>query len=198
MSAIFKHFKPNQEPARYVYKDPDTGRAFEENSKSILIQTILQYRQNNQLKPIENLLAVLDNFWCELPENAGRCINYNLQRGLLATIKGGMALIADVTMPSHARVTQEEAEKRAEICKKCIYNGFPDKDGFIKHADWVVDTYLDRSKTHNKCEKSLGNCAVCSCILNFKVHVKGPFDVDLDEIQKAKMRDVGCWQVKDH
>jgi len=199
MPSIFKRFKPEESPKRYVYIDPDTNRAFGVDttitSKPEIINLIEQYRINNSLEPLKSLSAVLDNFLCGLPENAGKCTAYTLKRNLQAYVKGGMAILTDLLYGASARVSQSEAEKRAEYCKTCEYNVIPvEKSWFIESTDNAVKTYLgDNIKTES--DEFLGNCAVCSCVLPFKVHVKGPFDLNSEE--QVKMSKVGCWQLKE-
>lgn len=199
MPSIFKRFKPEESPKRYVYIDPDTNRSFgidtPVTSQTELINLITQYRANNALEPILNLKSVLENFLCGMPENAGKCVNYTLKRNLQAYIKGGIALVKDMLYGPEARVTQEVAENRAEICKKCPFNVIPpEKSWFIQSTDEAVKTYLgDNISTKN--DAFLGNCQVCSCVLPFKVHVKGPFELNQGEINQ--MSTVGCWQLKE-
>lgn len=199
MPSIFKRFKPEETPKRWIYIDPDTNRSFgidsPVTSQAELINLIEQYRANNDFEPIKNLKSVLENFLCGLPENGGKCISYTLKRNLQSYLKGGIALIKDMLYGVEMRVSQDEAEKRAEICKKCPFNVIPpEKSWFIQSTDEAVKTYLgDNIKTEN--DSFLGNCQVCSCVLPFKVHVKGPFELNPEE--KGKMDSVGCWQSKE-
>lgn len=179
-------------PKRFVFKDPDTGYAYQEATEKDLIKRILGYRAQNQLQPINHLHAVLQNYWCALPENQGECEECpKLQRGLLAYIRGGVALIDNLWYGPSARVNQETADARSEICVNCPYNIFPDKGPFIAWSDMMAENSIgdSRSARHN----DLGNCEVCSCTLRAKVFYKG--DMGLTEDQKEKMREVGCWQV---
>lgn len=194
----FKKFKPFAAPKRFVFKDPDTGFNYEEKTEKELIQRIVNYRSQNQLKPIEHLELVLPNYWCGLPENLGECMACpplnKLKRGLWPTIRGGIALVETLTYPKEHLVTQEEADNRAAICTKCVYNTFPDKGPFVRWSDKIAEAVLGdkRSKFH----KLLGNCEVCTCTLKYKVFYKG--DMGLNESQREKMRYVGCWQTEEN
>jgi hypothetical protein len=193
VSAIFRKLKPLREPARYIFKDPDSGREFQQNTRQALINEVVNYRINNRLEAIENLNLVLENYWCSLPENIALCDVFNLKRGWTDYLKGGIALLKDSLYPADSRVTQEEAEERALICKQCPYNVRPTKTGAFQVADDVVETYLGKGTTTSS-DKFLGTCSVCTCPLRFKVHVKGPFDID--HMQRDKMVKVSCWQLK--
>lgn len=193
VSAIFRKLKAWSEPARYIFKDPDSGREFQAATREELITVIGNYRRNNNFEAITNLNQVLENYWCSLPENIAKCEVYNLKRGWSDYIKGGIALLKDAIYAQDARVSQAEAEERALICRVCPYNIRPTTSGAFQVADELVETYLgSNTKTSN--DLNLGTCAVCTCPLRFKVHVKGPFDID--ENQRPKYQRVGCWQLR--
>lgn len=192
--------KPFAAPKRYVFKDPDTGFNYEERTQKELIQRIVAYRAQNQLAPLERLDLVLPNYWCSLAENRGECEVCpplgKIDRGLWQYIKGGVALVETLTYPKEHLVSIPDADKRAAICVNCKYNVFPDKDAFVRWSDEVAAAVLSkvlkdkRSKYHDL----LGNCEVCSCTLKYKVFYKG--SMGLNEDQKRKMQEVGCWQPK--
>lgn len=138
---------------------------------------------------------VIDNYLCGLPENQGKCVPYVLRRNLLAYLRGGIAILKDLLYGAEARVNQATAEERATQCSDCKFNVFADKTEVIRFADEMVETYLG-SETATSKDNLLGNCDVCSCPLRFKVHVKGPFDIQNDELPLFK--EVNCWQLKDH
>src|SRR5262245_51890783 len=112
-------------PARFVFVDPDTKYQYEAATKEKLVEHIKGYRQQNRLKPIEFLDIILENYWCGLPENMGKCEPVpQLKRGLLHYIEGGVALLENIAM--RRMVSVQEAERRAQICSTCIYNVNPD------------------------------------------------------------------------
>jgi hypothetical protein len=189
---IFYKFRPFSRPKRWVFKDPDTGFQYEETTEKVLIQRIVNYRSQNNLPLIFELNQVLQNYWCSLPENQGECMPCKLKRSFLAYIKGGIALLDNLIYGAEARVPQEEANRRAEICLKCKYNSNPDKGYFDTWADNMAEKSIGniKSKHHDK----LFNCEICSCNLRAKVFYKG--DMGLNEEQKSQMKEVGCWQVE--
>lgn len=202
VSAIFHKFKAWLEPSRYYYLDPDTNREFTAPDRAGLITLIVNYRKNNQLEPIGNLNSVLENFWCGLPENAGKCERYNLHRSFEMYKKGAMALLRDLIYKKEARVSQDEANRRATLCIKCPFNIEAKKTGTMALADEVVEKYLG-DNTRTPYDKDLGLCAVCTCVLRFKVHVKGPFENSAEQSEQLRRviitDDQGqkhkCWQV---
>lgn len=172
-----------------MWKDPDTGREFEEISKSVLMDRIAAYRSQNNLEEIEGLSVVLENYWCGLAENQGRCVPARLERGFMGYLQGGIALLKNVMYGKVVR--QEEADRRAGICVKCPYNVFPDKGPFMKWSDDAALAMVGdrRSKFHDR----LGNCGVCSCVMKAKVFYSGTVDLEKDWIEP--MQAVSCWQL---
>lgn len=181
-------FKAFQAPSRYIFKDPDTKRKFEAPNKKELIQHIQSYREQNRLKPIQALEAVLENYWCSLPENAGKCETLPLKRGWFQYLKGGVSLLENIFMGEKNMVSQEEADIRSEICSECPHNVFPDKGPFVKWSDEIAGAATGgrQSSKHNL----LGNCEICSCPLRAKVFHKHPKP---SREEKEKMPSF-CWQ----
>lgn len=132
---------------------------------------------------------MLENYWCGLPENAGKCEAVDLQRGFLAYMQGGVALIKNMVYDRF--VHQSVAEKRAGQCELCKYNIFPDKEGFIVWADKIAEASTLGRKTTKDSE--LGSCEVCSCPLRAKVHMGGT--IPLEKEWLPKMEEVRCWQI---
>lgn len=192
MSAIFHKLKPWLEPFRYVFKDPDTGREFEEKTKEELITVVQNYRRNNGFEAIEEIVKVLENYWCCLPENAGKCEVYELQRSFFSALKGGIALIHAKLLPKNALVAQEEADARGLHCKGCRFNVRPMSSGAFQVGDDIAE-YLG-PKRHSENDPFLGTCALCTCPLKLKIHLRGPFEID--PLRRASYEEVKCWQLK--
>lgn len=175
-------------PARFVFQDPDTRYQYRAETREALVKHIVGYRQQNNLKPIEHLELVLENYWCGLRENIGRCEPLPLRRGLLSYVKGSIALVENILMKK--MVSSEEAEARAKICVSCPHNVFPDKGAFVQWSDQIAEASTDGRKVsvHDK----LGSCDVCTCTLKAKVWYGGTLRLKPDE--REKMKAVGCWQ----
>lgn len=192
MSAIFLTWKPGFNSLDWKFKDPDTGFDFLANSRADLVRQIIVYRTNNQLEPIENLDLVLNDYLCRLDSNSGKCWPVStLSRGFMATFKGGVTLLKSMAFKAFA--TQEVADSRARVCDRCPENVFPDKHGFIKYVD-VVALHTIGSRKSNPSD-SLGNCAVCTCILKAKVWIDSK-NLSATEEEMQKFPDT-CWVKKE-
>lgn len=148
---------------------------------------IINYRAQNQLEPIQYLAEVLENYWCGLPENVGQCAPVKLNRDVLTTLRGGLILLYKVV--TRQFVSQEMAEARADICVKCPKNIFPDRGPFLKWSD--EEAYRMVGNRVVSKQQQLGNCAICTCVLKAKIHIKGPFPLTKEEHEQ--MIQVRCW-----
>lgn len=188
---MFK-FLPFNAPSAYVFPDPDSGHEHKGVNKADVIQRIIKYRAQNGLEPIEELGTVLDNYWCLLPENMGKCEEFKLQRGWFEVWKGGLQILKNIAFGSDAMVPQEEADRRAKICSDqdgipCQFNVFPDRDMFIKWSDAHAEASTGGRKS--KPYATLGNCALCTCSLRAKVWAKNAL---MTEKQSSRAPAV-CW-----
>lgn len=187
----FLKFNQLSTPGSFIFKDPDVQKTYKADSFKQLISYIRSYRQQNELPEISYLEVVVEHYLCGLPENQGKCVpRSKLKRGLIPTIRGGIALLTSVLYSKF--VSQEVADERSAICKKCPHNYFPDKGKFIKWSDEIAEqaTAGRKSKYHN----DLGNCGVCSCPLRAKVWYGG--EIKYTEPDLSKFPDF-CWQRKE-
>lgn len=193
---VFLRFKPFQAPARFVYRDPDTSQVMQANTKPELVQLIVAYRAQNRLEPIERIDLFLENYWCNLPENAYKCAKVEvLPRGLFATIKGGMVVLKNYFYKRFA--PQETADLRARQCTRCPFNITPgmipaaDRDAFIEYANKVAEASVgERKSTYHE---ELGECAACGCPLRAKVFYEG--ELSFRDDQLVKLKSAKCWQL---
>lgn len=187
---LFMKFKPGARSLDWIFKDPDTEITIKAYSRADLIKQVVVYRQNNRLDPIENLDDVLDDYLCRLPQNCGLCRPFpSLNRGFHAFWKGGILLLRSLKYKVFA--TQEEAETRANQCKDCPFNQFPNKGHFIKWSDMLAEKTVGSKKV--TAQNDLGNCMSCTCSLKSKVWYKGA--VSLTKEQEEQMQSVNCWQL---
>ncbi len=187
---MFKRLRAFEAPHSYVFVDPDTGYKYHTPNQESLIKSIITYRHQNRLPDIEALNAVVENYWCGLPENNGKCQdNKNITRSWSAYIKGGIALLQNMAYKSY--VSLPVADKRADTCATCPHNIFPDKGPFIKWSDEVAITSIGARKATRHDE--LGSCDLCGCPLRAKVWLGG--EIKLDEDVNKKLPDY-CWQKK--
>jgi hypothetical protein len=184
----FQQFRPFQTSTHWAFINPENQRELKANTKGELIVLIVSYRMQNGFEPIEFLEQVVDNHLCNHPSNAGRCEPMpELKRGVWETIQGGIALLKTYLYKRFA--TQEEADRRASICKTCPHNIFPNKGDFIKWCDTTAELAVENRKSihHN----DLGNCSICSCNMRAKVFYDDVIQLTQDQINQAPDF---CWQ----
>lgn len=188
---MISKFKPFQGPLQFVFKDPDTGVRFQEDSKKLLMDRITAYRMQNGLEAIEFLGDVLENYWCMLPENVGKCESKGLEIGVLPFIKGGITILKNYLYSKV--VPQNVAEKRGEQCASCEFNKMPDNEGVRQWLDMVAINSVKGNRTKNY--DKLGTCDVCKCCLNMKVFYAGTIDKP-SIAEQRKYDKVKCWQLE--
>jgi len=191
--AVFLRFKPFTGSLVYRFVDPDSSYQYVAGNKTDLLRAIISYRVLNQLPAIEHLDMVLDQYLCGLPENCGACEPYELKRGFLATIKGGVSLLEWMLFPNDHTASQEQADIRAAQCATCPKNIFPDRTCFIKWSDDIALACIGDKRSY--CHDMLGHCSVCQCVLRAKVFYTGDMRLTPDQI--AEMKTVSCWQLEE-
>jgi hypothetical protein len=190
---MFKQLKPFQAPRAFVFTDPDTNFRFRAKTKKELIQRIVAYRDQNNLEPLEELGIVLENYWCSLPRNQGRCEPVKeLKRGVMGYLKGGFVLAKNLWYGDKNMVSPKEADRRGVICLTCIHNRFPDKKAYQRWADEIAVHSI--GKKRSTYHDALGNCEVCSCPLRAKVWYGG--EITLTKQERRQMQKVNCWQIE--
>jgi len=188
--SMLRKFKPLDNTDRFEFRDPDTGYTIRGSGYKDLYHRIREYRSQNGLPEIIELERVVESYLCGFPENLHKCVSAPLERGLLAYIKGGIALLTRIATGAFAPI--ETAERRAAKCVECKYNVFPDRGPFMVWADMVAEeTVGDRRVSVNE---RLGNCAVCTCPLRSKVFHNGLLTIPPE--QEEKMKEVDCWQLE--
>lgn len=191
---MFLQFKKFCSPSKFEFQDPDlpkkkyVGQSYEQ-----LYQQIRGYRSQNELPEIEYLEVVVENYICRLPGHEGSCQpRPQLKRGLLRTVKGGIALIQNLRYSTF--VEQEVADSRSEICKDCDLNVFPNKGNFVKWSDDLAQMSIGdrRSKFHDE----LGTCNGCGCPLRCKAWYAGTIKLSDEEKTIMSKANPECWQVR--
>lgn len=187
-NSVFMEFKPFQGPSAYTFIDPDTQHQYTAQNQAELVRMILGYRQQNRLEPIEALNEVLENYWCRQRENKGKCSFYQLKRGFLETMKGGISLLTNYMYDKF--VTQDQADARASICIECPENVDPEKGMLVAWEDEIAQACVGdrKSKYHDR----LHTCKACGCLLKGKVFYSGKLELEPDTL--AQMPVGKCWQ----
>lgn len=186
--------KPFAAFKEYYFKDPDTGRRFTGSTLQELCTKIRSYRSQNELEELEYLESVIQHFLCTRPENLGACTKTKtpLKRNIMQYLKGGAVLLKNMLYKEY--VTQDEADRRADICIGCSLNQFPDREGFLVWSDRIaLATIGDRKSRHHS---ELGNCAGCSCPLRTKVWYGGEIKLEAKEKEVMSRANPQCWQTK--
>lgn len=180
-------FRAFQGPASYTFVDPDSKYKYTAQNQSELVKMIIGYRKQNRLEPIEALDAVLENYWCRLRENRGKCAFYQLKRGFLETMRGGISLLTNYMYDKF--VTQEVADSRALICIECPENVDPEKGTLVAWEDEIAQAMVGdrKSNYHN----NLHTCKACGCLLKGKVFYQGKLSLDDETLAQMPGK---CWQ----
>jgi len=186
-----RRFLPNTAPKVWKFKDPNTGREFQEETKKALFDRIITYRSFNNLFPIEALVHVIEDYNCSLPDNCSICEDTPLERGWIQYLEGGIALLKQTLFKKFA--PQHVADARAEVCLHCPNNIFPDKEGFLAWSDQIAEQSVgDLKSIHHS---NLGSCSACSCVLKAKVFYGGKISLSKEEHTKISETNLNCWQL---
>ncbi len=187
---MFLEFNNFAAPLVFKFKDPSTSYLYEASSMPELLSKIRGYRTQNGLEEIEFLETVVEDYLCRnFTEHNGMCRKKPpLKRGLVKVMQGGVGLVKNL-MFKHF-VSQEEADRRATICKGCKFNSFPDRGNFVKWSDGMA--LLSIGERRSKCHDDLGTCLVCQCPLRSKVWIGDKFPLSEKEVEE--MQTVSCWQ----
>lgn len=187
---IFKKFKPTLSPKSFSFKDPDTGREFKGSSINDLVTQISGYRSANELETLEYLPQTIEHFLCELPIHAGQCTPAKPpHRSVVLMMRGGVNILKNILYRNVC--SQEEADRRSEVCYNCPKNQFPDRSkAFTSWANQMANLSIGDRKS--KYHDHLGICGICSCPMRSKVFTADKIKLSKEEI--AAMKEVNCWQ----
>lgn len=191
---MFLQFKKFCSPSIYEFQDPDVAhKYYKAKSYEELYKQIRGYRSQNELPEIDYLEIIVENFLCRLPQGVGSCQpRPQLKRGLIQTLKGGIALITALAYKSF--VSQEVADSRSEICKDCSLNNFPNRGNFVKWSDDLAEMSVGNRKS--KFHDELGTCDGCGCPLRCKTWYAGAIKLSDEEKTIMSQANPECWQVK--
>lgn len=185
-------FKPFAVPQSFSFIDPDTGFAFQAESKEQLIKHIVTYRVQNRLPPIEHLGIIIENYLCSKPVNRLNCTGREMPKGWKVILKKGLALLRFMKFRNFA--DQATADLRSEVCVGCPLNQKPVNKPFYerwaaKAAEEVIEDR--KSKNHDK----LMECQACGCNLRAKVWTGDAIELFADEHQLIQIQRPQCWQI---
>ncbi len=190
----------------FAYRHAETGHVSSSMRYESWIAAINDHRAGNGLPPVtpeeaqrqncENLSGFARREFCEDPEDSVQTIDLTLPD----IVRGTLTLSAWKALGSHV-VTQEEAERRAEICANfegvgCKYN-VAYRSGCGVDCQGLTDavkSIVGEAATSQ--DVNLKACAVCKCSLSAKVHL--PL-ADLQRFESAELQSLyppHCWLAK--
>lgn len=187
-----------QGPHTWEFRDPNSGFLYTAPTKKELLEYIVSYRTQNELPAIEFLPVVVENYMCRIKANMHLCEKRVMRRGIMQYLQGGLYMFK--SMFSGKFVSQEEADRRSEVCKECPLNFFPtneaEKSKLIAWSDNLAESNIGSKKSAH--HEALGNCEACSCTLRLKVWVEPPFKLASNELVKIRAANKSCWQLPEN
>lgn len=190
-------FKFQFKPSHWEFKDPDTGESYEDSSIHNIAKLVEKTRKVNGAPPLPELAVIIENYTCSLTKYRGMCEHKPIERTLKEYIQGGVALLKHRL--SNDPMEPEEIEARRAICKKCPYQVSlknRKRKTMVAVTDKIAEAVVPKANTKNvTLQEELGSCRLCSCPLEVKVLMRGPFNNPFSTRQT--MERVGCWQVKE-
>lgn len=188
-------FKFQFKPSHWEFKDPDTGESYEDTSIHNIAKLVEKTRKVNGAPPIPELPTVIENYTCSLAKYRGMCEFKPIERTLKEYISGGIALLKHRI--SGEPMDPELIEQRRATCKKCPYHASVKnrkRKTLVAVTDKIAEALVPKASTKNvTLQEELGSCRLCSCPLEVKVLMRGPFNNTFSTRQT--MGRVGCWQV---
>ena len=133
-------------------------------------------------------------------------VEAQISRNFKQYVSGGIAYIKLLTQKEEDKfVSEEEAQRRADICLKCQFNR---KNYGHNFAHYYTDKLMSRSVGNRRVKnwQNLYTCMCCSCILNSKVWFNGKIvggSLLRDDIEKMKgakdysNNPLTCWQLEE-
>lgn len=161
-------------PGSWRYTEPSTGHSMKHVTFGMLVQLVAQHRANMKIKTKGDLAAEVEDAICHSlsPENqvahcemgvtAARSVHWTMIERFLKTA-------AAYVLGPDTLVTQEEAERRADICADCPMN-------VGLHGCAICRTTLNELRERLTTRRTAQDdrllaCGVCGCDNRVQVHV---------------------------
>ena len=159
-------------PAGWFYVQFQTGHRFNESDFEMLVLSVLSHRNSNKLPhaTVEEVTADIHNQICSRsPSHVCRGADFEPASLSASTVLSSMNALAS-TWKETPLVPLEEANRRADICRRCPHNQ-PMKGcfGFCSQAFAELFKTMNRGRETPDDEKLMG-CDVCGCSLRALVH----------------------------
>jgi len=195
----------NTPPDGWRYRIPETGKPVRGNTYgAVVAAAAAQYAANNLTAP-QNLEELVEKQICDTYPDycTGRGLNLTTLAGVRRTLVmmvSGTRTLGSWLIRGMPLVTQELAERRAEVCctggprgAKCPFNERPDGCTGCNMAQLVsaIKNIIGSSKTSR--DAQLEGCSVCGCSTKVKVWV--PWDI-IDKNMPQSIQEAlpeHCW-----
>lgn len=183
----------------YVINLPEQGLVGQGINFPALLRSVKEWRRANSLPLGLGLGDELERAVCKIyPVECTGAINGKPRKSRLdlSTVLRGTQVLLAFKLAGSPYVSQEEAERRAEICSRCPWNLEYAKPcggncGGLK--EMVAAIVGDRRTSY---DDRLKSCGVCSCINSAHVHM--PLEIlakGVSEEMKEQFTTIpGCWK----
>lgn len=196
MSLHLKSFMVSP-PGSWRFTQKESGLTISSVTFFDLVRKVAQHRYNNNYPTIGNIAEEIENDicqhmvpedqanYCEIGVRSQKSIHWSEVQRFLTDLVGWIKV-------GFKPVEQEEAERRAAICKTCPMNIGMHGCGTCRQTlDGIRETVMKLSTSK---DADLRACGVCGCELKTAVFV--PIAV-LNKGQKDLVFPKWCWQAKD-
>lgn len=158
-------------------------------------KNIKKHYAGNNLIPPPDLEKKMEDFLCRIlpPGSCNHDPPSRTHRLTMAGMISGTKTLLNFVANGRKKVSQDEADRRSEICARCCYNQKPDgcHSCAISELYGVVNAVVGAKKT--RYSEHLQGCTLCSCSLKAKVWL------ELDLLQSHTSEDINnelpewCW-----
>lgn len=197
------HFKSKATvpPGRFNYLHTETGHISSSHSYDQWLGKIASHREANNLPPITPEDAEHQNCMRLAPATARSFCNagdgdFTTEAVQLkfADIMRGTRTIAAFKLAGSPLVSNEEAERRAAICRLCEWNTpYASPCGTTcAELTSLVETLVGGEKTSY--DEDLRACAICHCSLKAKIHIPLEILRKTEEPAHQELFPPFCWQ----
>ena len=184
---------------------PETGYRIEnEHTMNGLLARVEQHYEDNNIhlpkdwkESVENQLCLqLPEGWCEYTDGtpARGSVPILSAENLIKGVTSLATMVASAVKGDDVFVSQEEANRRAEICARCYQNinaGFCTSCGAMQQLTNLVAKVRGSRKTPS--DKNLQNCGICGCRNEAIVHVNRKVLLSGEKSETTQARPDWCW-----
>jgi hypothetical protein len=197
-------------PGRFRYTVPETGYRIDmELSLDGLLERVQRHYQDNNIplpddwrdRVEDQLCRQLPSGWCQYSDGTpGKGFVPNLSaEKILKGIKSLYGMISNAVKGEEVFVSQDEANKRAEICSRCFYNmnaNFCAGCGIGQTITKAVGMVKGKRTTPSDYE--LKSCGICGCRNDAIVHVNKKLLLSSENLETTEARPSWCWVKNDN